>query len=428
MDSSTPCLEILPVEDALGTEGFNIRREQTKAIGFWEGMAAKTTSWWRSIPLRARAVPLSVTEEEWRWLYGKLKEKPRSPDGGLPSLKESSRLLVRRIREETERLNRNNVTRTAAYLEMYGRHPELHWALLAHLVSRNGGWSMTDLRGEWLPKLLDQETIRLTFRMLEACNALIFRDAYPQLLLYSESKRQGHAIFELLPHLSVSVFMRPFWELFWRGRNPVPLTVALVVNEQNVIEKRVVRDPLYRDEILSTLAFRSQPLLQSNQLLLPLLGKRGVRRLAGRVLERFGQLDERIEFGKDLYSILFGYPKVHARALAFAEAVPHTGSRADYWPHLFTDKPKSDAVPGISGFDTALGPPPWFSPRLTDAWDNQALGPVQAGDWYEDLSALDYLKRMRQPRVIDMTREHVFGQRKLQAAVRIGDYLDLGGS
>ncbi|RUS45988.1 DUF2515 family protein [Cohnella sp. AR92] len=396
----------------------------------WEGLTAKSTSWWRSIPLRSKQAAISPSQAEIEEAASMLGE----PAGSLSKLDDDGRLLRDRIRLETARLNRNNVTRTAAYFEMYSRLPELHWALLAHLVSRNGGWSMTDLRGEWLPNLLAPSDADLIFRMLETCNALIFHDAYPQLLLYEESRRLGRPLFGLLPHLGVTAFMRPFWELFWKNSNPIPLTVSLVVNEQNVIEKRAVQDPLYREEVLHSFAFRLQPLLQLNQLLFPLHREKKTRLLAGRVLERFDRLEERIEFGKDLYSILFGYPKVLARALAFAGSVKHTGSRADYWPHMFTpERPASPRTqrngiaPGFSGNDAASGSPLWYSPRLTDAWADQPLGPVSEGDWFQDRSVLDYLKRMRRPFVIDMTREHLFGQRKLQAAVRLAKPFHLNG-
>src|SRR5690606_10220340 len=65
--------------------------------------------------------------------------------------------LVERLHRETAAANRNNVTRTNAYYELYRQFPELHWAFLAHMVSRNGGWSMTDLKGELLPKIVDAQ-------------------------------------------------------------------------------------------------------------------------------------------------------------------------------------------------------------------------------------------------------------------------------
>ena len=60
--------------------------------------------------------------------------------------------LLQRIRLKTEQLNVNNVTRTKAYLDFYIAHPEIHWAFLGHMVSRNGGWNMTDLKGEFLTR------------------------------------------------------------------------------------------------------------------------------------------------------------------------------------------------------------------------------------------------------------------------------------
>lgn len=58
----------------------------------------------------------------------------------------SEQELLNRIRRMTQEHNLNNVTRTKAYLEFYLRHPEIHWAFLGHMVSRNGGWNMTDLK------------------------------------------------------------------------------------------------------------------------------------------------------------------------------------------------------------------------------------------------------------------------------------------
>ncbi|QHN49242.1 DUF2515 domain-containing protein [Geobacillus stearothermophilus] len=100
---------------------------------------------------------------------------------------------VAMIRQKTAEHNLNNITRTAAYFTFFERHPEVHWAFLAHLVSRNGGWNMTDLRGSLLPLLLPEKTIAPLFLFLKRANALIFHDAYPQLLLYEESKRRSLA-------------------------------------------------------------------------------------------------------------------------------------------------------------------------------------------------------------------------------------------
>ncbi|WP_253263926.1 DUF2515 family protein [Geobacillus sp. BMUD] len=71
--------------------------------------------------------------------------------------------IVAAIRRKTAEHNRNNVTRTAAYLTFFERHREIHWAFLAHLVSRNGGWNMTDLRGGLLPFLLPEQIVAPLF-------------------------------------------------------------------------------------------------------------------------------------------------------------------------------------------------------------------------------------------------------------------------
>lgn len=56
---------------------------------------------------------------------------------------------LNKIKRTTHSLNKNNVTRTKAYIDFYKRHPEIHWAFLGHMVSRNGGWNMTDLKGDF---------------------------------------------------------------------------------------------------------------------------------------------------------------------------------------------------------------------------------------------------------------------------------------
>ena len=72
------------------------------------------------------------------------------------------KLLLQQIKEKTNLLNINNITRTQAYWDYYLRHPEIHWALLAHMVSRNAGWNMTDLKGTLLPRLLTEKE-RISF-------------------------------------------------------------------------------------------------------------------------------------------------------------------------------------------------------------------------------------------------------------------------
>lgn len=447
--------------------------------GLARGVALKWSALLESLRLAAPRSALRMPRGIAAWAETELSgEMHRGWRGASSALDESNAALVARIRAETEALNRNNVTRTAAYLDVYRAYPELHWALLAHLVSRNGGWNMTDLQGAWLPRLLTQRDRSILFGMLESSNALIFRDAYPQLSLYRESRRTGRSRFGLLPAFGVSAFMQPFWERFWIERDPVPLTVALIVNEQQVIQRRVIQDAAYKDTVLGSAAFKSMTPLQLQQVVFPLGGvlpRRGggpAAVLAGRVLEAFASVDERIAFGKSLYAMLFAYPKVLGGALAFAERVAHTGSRADYWPDRFaadgacgrSDSGQGDGAEGAAvgsggearggaaasggmahgaadgtyaearraapGSDGTVpggsdgvarhaapgGAGLWYSPRLAAAWPDRPLGPVDEGDWLGDLSVLRHFRTLRPPRVFVMTHEHEFGQRKLEAA------------
>ncbi len=56
------------------------------------------------------------------------------------------RKLLSRIERQTKAKNADNISRTNAYKSFYDRHPEIKWSLLASFVSRNAGWSMTDLK------------------------------------------------------------------------------------------------------------------------------------------------------------------------------------------------------------------------------------------------------------------------------------------
>ena len=77
-------------------------------------------------------------------------------------LTKEEQIILNNIKMQTEQLNKNNVTRTRAYYQFYVQYPEIHWALLGHMVSRNGGWNMTDLRGDLYTKILSEKE-QITF-------------------------------------------------------------------------------------------------------------------------------------------------------------------------------------------------------------------------------------------------------------------------
>ncbi|MFB4164360.1 DUF2515 family protein [Alteribacillus sp. JSM 102045] len=369
---------------------------------------------------------INISKEDMEWIKKKLTMQEGQKDQGPAAVLPHERKLVSRFQEKTKKHNRNNITRTEAYRTIFFNHPELHWAFLAHMVSRNGGWCMTDLKGELLPYLLNIQERQHLFNFLECTNALIFQDAYPQLLLYEESKKQQKNLFHLLPAFHVSAFMRPFWEHFLEKQNPKLLTIALIINEQHYIEDRVVHQEYFQKKVLQTLKFKGQEAVQLTQIVLPYVVSKfpwqsSENRMAGLIIENFANIDERIEVGKKLYAILFGMEDVYAGALLFAKKHPHTGSRSDYWEHMFSSseeyKHRSYGKERLIACKLIEGAPPFYSPELTRAWEDKPVAQPEIFDWFHDLSVLDYMYTYSVPSVFDMTSEFCFGINKMELAV-----------
>jgi len=304
----------------------------------------------------------------------------------------SERELLDKIRQITQEHNLNNVTRTKAYLEFYLRHPEIHWAFLGHMVSRNGGWSMTDLKGEFLTKLLSHKEQDSFFHFLERGNWLIFQDIYPQFLLYDESLKQNRPLFYLLPQLNVSMFLETVWNYFWRVRDTYILCIALVINEQSYLEQRVVQNPHYQKEVFNKIGFHLQNCLSINQIVFPSEGNN----LRGQTLQQFESLHKRILLGKRLYAVLFKNTDFHRQSLDWAKCHPHTGSRKDYWPHLFNDV--NEGIPGntyplrLKSCRLRKGARRIYSPKLEHSWKNVSQPEAETRDWFHDISVVDYLE------------------------------------
>lgn len=322
--------------------------------------------------------------------------KKKSKFANTPSLHEekatkSDRLLLEQIQRKTVEHNVNNVTRTKAYLDFYRQHPEIHWAFLGHMVSRNGGWNMTDLKGEFLTRLMSKKERNSFFSFLERGNWLIFQDAYPQFLLYSESLKQNKPLFSLFPYLNISTFMETIWNYFWGSHDTYILTMGLIINEQSYLEKRVVQNPQYKKEVLGTLQFKLQDLLSFNHILFPY----GKRNMKGQTLHQFDSLNERILLGKRLYTVLFKDKDFLDLVREWAFHHPHTGSRKDYWPHIFNTI--NEGIPGfayqlrLKSCQLRSGSRKIYSPSLENAWKNSCQVEAEKGDWFENWQIADYL-------------------------------------
>lgn len=233
--------------------------------------------------------------------------------------------LIDCIQAITISANKDNISRTKSYYDLYKQHPEICWSFLAHMVSRNAGWNMCDLKGNWLPRVLTKEQSNRLFLTYERANWLIFHDAYPQLLLYHYSTKIGLPMFHLLKYFHVSSFMKNEWNIFWRKKDKDRLMVALIINEQNVIQKPVIEHHLYKKRVFHSLLFSFQDLLHFSSVLFPTVkGK-----LYGASVSQFRSVHHRIDLGKRLASILF-HVELYPHFLEFAEKTSHTGSRFDY--------------------------------------------------------------------------------------------------
>lgn len=330
----------------------------------------------------------------------------------MPDPTGTEKELTEKIQEKANKYNENNVTRTMAYLDFHRRHPDIHWAFLAQMVSRNAGWNMTDLKGELLSKLLSSKQHEDFFDFLERGNWLIFQDAFPQLLLYEESIKRAQNLFYLLPYFNVSTFMETMWDHYWSNGDRELLATALIINEQNYIEKRLVQDPYYKKNVLYTLDFQLQDLLSLNQILMPSLNNKedDIPMLFGETVHLFASLHERISLGKRLYDLLFGYKGKLDGVGSWANKQPHTGSRKDYFPQLFNNI--SESTPGVPHkkrtYRCRLRPGALrlYSPALHQVWDNKPHPQPEKGDWFDDWKVVYDLLNDAQTGNADIKKEY----------------------
>ncbi|TKD70479.1 DUF2515 family protein [Pseudalkalibacillus hwajinpoensis] len=317
-----------------------------------------------------------------------LKELQHNKQLPTPHFKQNELQLINTIQKKTATYNRNNVTRTKAYLDFFQQHPEIHWSMLAHLVSRNAGWTMTDLKGEYLPRLLTRKQQEAFFSFLERGNWLIFQDAYPQLLLYHESMKKAQSLFHLLPAFHVSSFMKICWNDFLTKRKSDLLTIALIINEQHYIESRVIQMKDYQQTVFHTLAFQLQEILNTNTLLFPKQNGNAVH-LMGETAHHFLYVKERINLGKRLYAQLFSSEQLVRSVLEWAESHPHTGSRKDYWPHLYNTV--KDGEPNARRElknCTIIKGPRIYSPPLS-VWNDVTHTAPHRKDWFTSSKSIN---------------------------------------
>jgi hypothetical protein len=241
------------------------------------------------------------------------------------SLVETSEQLIKVIREKTFQYNLDNISRTKAYQEYYLLHPEIKWSFLASMVSRNAGWNMCDLKGAWLPAIMDEKTRRMLFYTYERANWLIFHDVFPQLLIHHYMTQLNIEMFHFFREFFVSAFMQKEWNRFWKEGDKDRLMQSLIINEQNVINEPVIQHPVYKRKVFKSWFFFLEDHLHFSSVIFPTMGGS----LFGASVSEFRKLDSRISLGNRLSQILF-HEDLYRYFNKFAFSVEHTGSRRDY--------------------------------------------------------------------------------------------------
>ncbi|EEL33221.1 hypothetical protein bcere0019_34630 [Bacillus cereus Rock3-28] len=367
----------------------------------------------------SKALPLSLFD-----VKNELKQKSKLIHSDtMYTLTKEEQFIINNIKIQTEQLNKNNVTRTRAYYQFYIRYPEIHWALLGHMVSRNGGWNMTDLKGDLYTKLLSEKDQITFFSFLERGNWLIFQDVYPQFLLYEQSVKKAKKLFHLLPHLNVSTFMETMWNDFWKTGNKKTLAIATIINEQNYLEKRVIQNAHFQKTVLNSIGFKLFDFFQFNHILFPFYENNTNQKtlLIGDTMKHFTSLHERILIGKRLYSLLFRDTHILSQIIYWAEHHPHTGSRKDYWPHLFSSVNESFSREfykrRIKKCQLRSGAYRIYSPALIYAWRDMKHEEVESEDWFTDWQVVNYLVDKEENMNGQITEDYCKTLEKIELAI-----------
>ncbi|MGE7856211.1 MULTISPECIES: DUF2515 domain-containing protein [Bacillus] len=367
---------------------------------------------------RYKNTPLSLFS-----IKNELKQKCTTTNSPLYTLSKEEEILIHTIKEQTKLLNQNNVTRTRAYFQFHKKYPEIQWALLGHMVSRNGGWNMTDLKGDLYTKLLSEKDQFTFFSFLERGNWLIFQDVYPQFLLYEQSVKKSTNLFHLLSHLHVSTFMETIWNSFWKTGDKKTLAIATIINEQNYLEKRVIQNEHFKKNVLNSIGFKLFDFFQFNHILFPFYESKMNAKtlLIGDTMKHFTSLHERILLGKRLYTLLFHNEHILSQVKHWADNTPHTGSRKDYWPHLFSSVNESFSREfykrRIKNCQLRNDSYRIYSPALMYAWKNVKNEETKHEDWFNDWQVIHYLTDKEEHILGQITEDYCKTLEKIELAI-----------
>lgn len=114
-------------------------------------------------------------------------------------------------------------------------------------------------------------------------------------------------------------------DLFFGKKDINRLMTALIINEQNKIQKPVIENAYFKKHVFHTALFKLQEMLHISAVIFPTVEGR----MYGFSVYQFETLQKRIELGQKLAELLF-HPNYKSLFHRFALQTIHTGSRADY--------------------------------------------------------------------------------------------------
>ena len=223
------------------------------------------------------------------------------------------------LRGELAARNVDNVARTESYLALYAwtrdHDVELPWLFMAHLVSRNAGYLMTDLarRIAASPDPTMTSAMETLFVLLERANFLIFWDAWHHV----GAALAGEGATLAPPR--TPAFMCAAWSRHLAHPDERTLVLDLVHNEQHLIEHRAIHHPQLAAGL--RLMFLIEASGKDRPLVFPCGPNPEIR------ARRFAEVDQRIAVGRRIYDEVLADRARRDAMFAWAMAHPHTGSR-----------------------------------------------------------------------------------------------------
>ena len=139
-----------------------------------------------------------------------------------------------------------------------------------------------------------------------------------------------------------------------------------------------------------------------------------------------------------MYSLLFRDTHVLSQIISWAQHHPHTGSRKDYWPHLFSSVNESFSREfykrRIKKCQLRNGAYRIYSPALIYAWRDMKHEEVDSEDWFTDWQVVNYLVDKEENINGQITEDYCktleklkspFSQRKMSSSEKKNEFLAL---